>query len=138
MLQIFSPRLEVLVDAYEPNGNVPPALWSRRWIQYTNSAFPFGTSAFPKNLACEIFNFFSCISAHIFLETSSLFVLKVSAFGNNKTGTHRTHRQKTSKALKNHCDLIKRMHQCCVAFWVGFGWMSPPQGLVFVAIPKKP
>lgn len=31
------------------------------------------------------------------------------------------------------------MHQpIAAAFWVGFGWMWPPEGQVFVAIPKKP
>ena len=109
-------------------------------FQYTNSAFPFGTSAFPKNLACEIFNFCSYISAHIFLETSSLFGLYASAFRNNKTGTHRTHRQKTSKAWKTTVTLSKNASVLRQLFGDGFGWMWPPESQVFVYLwpsPKK-
>ena len=91
-----------------------------------------------KTLACEIFKIIHMF-LHKVLETSSLFVLKVSAFRNSKTGTHRTHRtKKPSKALKkNTCDLIKKCISVAAAFW-GWVWMDVASRARNLCHPKKP
>lgn len=106
-------------------------------FQYTNSAFPFGTSGFPKNLACGDFLFVSYISAQ---SSGDFFIV---CFMYQLSGIQE--QQNWEETTKKHPKLGKplwpyqTMHQCCGSFsgWVFWMDVASTGGRYLWPSPKK-